>query len=102
MRDIDEGGKKVQYFKIVVSERQNMKLSRKRITTDTKAFVLMENTELFFEAVRDLFTSRRLELKIDKALCFPRMPDSDSLQLSAAITRSVKSVRDAKEKTKAE
>ena len=45
-----------QYFKTIVRERQKMKLSRKWISY-SKTFIFMENTELFLEAVRDLFTA---------------------------------------------
>ena len=72
----------------------------------------LKRWESFFAAIFRLFIPRhrprarlvvtpRHELKTDKALCFPRMPDSDLQQLSAAAA-TTQSVRDAKRETKAD
>ena len=67
--------------------------------------------QLFFAAIFRLFipchsltnsevVTPRHELKTDKALCFPRMPDSDLQQLSAAAATTQS--QDAKRETKAD
>ena len=128
-REMD-GGKKFKVVRaifqqyLVVKDQKTNSIESGFAYTKTKLFLeavldllwgiaSFTTTKELFAAIFGLFSPRRsasrrlvglvtprLELKTDKELCFPRMPDSDSLQLSAAITQSCQSEMQKKDKGK--